>query len=166
MLAARCKYGTQKVAKNRHLGTIVSQLCRAISSQLRHVSTIGKKLLRQQYLPRTSSQYGELRPTSVWHPLASLGHPSKFQRVSRLGSVTAWHSISGRQPNCGVQQWAPPVGLFGRAAIALGIGPHSSLSIPLVIFPLRIDPLHFQTRGPKRWPSLGFFLVVLVPLML
>ena len=31
-------------AKNRHLGTI-AQLCRAISSQLRHVSTIGKKLL-------------------------------------------------------------------------------------------------------------------------
>ena len=29
-------------AKNRHLGTI-TQLCRAISSQLRHVSTIGKK---------------------------------------------------------------------------------------------------------------------------
>ena len=27
--------------KNRHLGTI-AQLCRAISSQLRHVSTIGK----------------------------------------------------------------------------------------------------------------------------
>jgi len=31
-------------AKNRHLRTIV-QLCRAISLQLRHVSTIGKKLL-------------------------------------------------------------------------------------------------------------------------
>ena len=31
-------------AKNRHLGTI-AQLCRAISSQLRHVSTIGKNLL-------------------------------------------------------------------------------------------------------------------------
>jgi len=31
--------------------------------------------------------------------LASLGHPSKFQRVSRLGSVTALHSNSGRQPN-------------------------------------------------------------------
>jgi len=28
-----------------------------------------------------------------------LGHPSKFQRVSRLGSVTARHSSSGRQPN-------------------------------------------------------------------
>jgi len=34
--------GPKKVAKNRHLGTI-PQLCRAISSQLRHVSTIGKK---------------------------------------------------------------------------------------------------------------------------
>ena len=46
-----------------------------------------------------SSEYGELRPTSGWDPLASLGHPCKFQRVSRLCSVTAWHSSSGRQPN-------------------------------------------------------------------
>ena len=37
--------------KNRHLGTI-AQLCRAISSQQRHVSTIGKKLVKQQYLLR------------------------------------------------------------------------------------------------------------------
>ena len=34
--------GRKKVAKNRHLGTI-AQLCRAISSQLRHVLTIRKK---------------------------------------------------------------------------------------------------------------------------
>jgi len=31
----------QKLAKNRHVGTI-AQLCRAISLQLRHVSTIEK----------------------------------------------------------------------------------------------------------------------------
>ena len=36
--------GRKKVTKNRHLGTI-AQLCRAISSQLRHVSTIGNNLL-------------------------------------------------------------------------------------------------------------------------
>jgi len=53
-----------------------------------------------------------------------LGHPSKFQRVSRLGSVTARHSSSGRQ-FCGVEQRSPPI--FGRAAITLGIGPHSSV---------------------------------------
>jgi len=36
--------GCKKVAKNRHLGTI-AQICRAISSQLWHASTIGKNLL-------------------------------------------------------------------------------------------------------------------------
>ena len=42
--------GRKNDAKNRHLRTI-AQLCRAISSQLRHISTIGKKLVKQQYLP-------------------------------------------------------------------------------------------------------------------
>ena len=55
--------GRKKVAKNRHLGTM-AQLCRAIFSQIRHVSTIGKKLVKQQYVLHMSPQYGELRPTS------------------------------------------------------------------------------------------------------
>jgi len=42
--------GGKNDAKNRHLGTIV-QLCRAISSQLRHVSTIGKNLLSSNISP-------------------------------------------------------------------------------------------------------------------
>jgi len=41
--------GCKKVAKNRHLST-TAHICRAMSSQLRHVSTIGKKLVKQQYL--------------------------------------------------------------------------------------------------------------------
>ena len=53
----------KKVAKNRHIGTI-AQICRAISSQLRHVSTIEEKLVKQQYVLHMSPQYGELRPTS------------------------------------------------------------------------------------------------------
>jgi len=44
-------------------------------------------------------QYGELRRTSGWDRFVSLRHPCKFQRVSRLGSVTARHSSIGRQPN-------------------------------------------------------------------
>jgi len=52
---------------------------------------------------------------------------------SYIGSVTARHSSSGRQPNFAggirngtteLSQTAPPI--FGRAAIMLGIGPHSS----------------------------------------
>jgi len=46
-----------------------------------------------------SPQYGELRPTSSWDRFVSLGHPSKFQRVSHLGSITARQSSSERQPN-------------------------------------------------------------------
>jgi len=47
----RAARGSLKVhdAKNRHLVTL-AQFCRAISSQLRHVSTIRKKLVKQQYL--------------------------------------------------------------------------------------------------------------------
>jgi len=34
-----------------------------------------------------SLQYSELRSTSGWDRFVSLGHPSKFQLVSRLGSI-------------------------------------------------------------------------------
>jgi len=44
------KAGPKKSPKICHLGTI-TQLCQAISSQLRHVSTIGKKVVKEQYLP-------------------------------------------------------------------------------------------------------------------
>jgi len=46
-----------------------------------------------------STQCGKLKPTSSWDPFGRLGHPSKFQRVSHLASVTARHSSSERQPN-------------------------------------------------------------------
>jgi len=39
--------------KNRHFGTI-AQICQAVSSQLRHVSTIEKKLVKDRYLLHTS----------------------------------------------------------------------------------------------------------------
>jgi len=37
--------------------------------------------------------------TNGWDLLSSLGHTCTFQRVSRLGIVTARHSSSGCQPN-------------------------------------------------------------------
>ena len=57
----------KKSPKIRHLRTIaqqIAQLCCAISSQLRHILTIGKKLVKQQYLLHMSPQYGEVRPTN------------------------------------------------------------------------------------------------------
>jgi len=66
---------------------------------IKALSTIGKKF-KQQYLFHMSSQYGEHRPTSGWDRLAGLGHPSKFQRLSRLGFTTAATSLNRSQPNC------------------------------------------------------------------
>ena len=80
--------GRKKVAKNRHLGTI-TQLCWAISSQLRHMLTIGKKLVKQRYVLHMSPQYGELRPTNGWDPSGSLRRLCKFQRVLRQRYCTA-----------------------------------------------------------------------------
>ena len=89
--------GRKKVVKNRHLGTI-AQLCRAISSQLRHVSTIGQKNLlssnTSSTCPDNMVNFGPLTAeigSGVW----GTGHPYKFQRVLHLGSVTARHLVVG-----------------------------------------------------------------------
>jgi len=103
--AARWNTGRKKSPKICHLRTM-AQLCRAVSLQLRHVSTIGKKLVKQQYLLHVFSQYGELRPTNGWHWFGCLGHPSKFQRVSRLAFVTAG-DVTHRRPTI-------PCTMFGR----------------------------------------------------
>jgi len=84
--AARCKYRTQKWCKNRHLRTI-AQLSRAISSQVRHVSTVGKKLVKQQYLLHMSLQYGELWSTIGWDRFVSLGTPANFNGFRILAAL-------------------------------------------------------------------------------
>jgi len=93
--------GRKDYAKNRHLSTI-AQLCRTISLQLMHVSTIGKNLLSSNTSSRCPHNMANLGPLAA--EIGSLGHPCNFQRVSRLGSVnllhaSARHSSSGRQPN-------------------------------------------------------------------
>jgi len=84
--------GCKNDAKNRHLGTI-AQLCRAISSQL-SMYRQSEKNVKQQYVLHMSPQYGKLRPMNGWDPLASLGHTSKFQRVSSLAFITAVTSLT------------------------------------------------------------------------
>ena len=68
-----------------------------------------------------------LRLTNGGDRFRSLGHPCKFQQVLLLGSVTAWHSSSEHQPNCRIEQRAPPI--FDRTAITLGNGPHSNFHL-------------------------------------
>ena len=120
---ASWKYRTQKI---RHMGTI-AQLCPVISSQLRHVSTIGKKLAKQQYLLHMSSQYGELQLTNGLDPFGSLGHPGKFQQVRVLAALLHDTLVVGVSQSAALYRRLPPI--FGRAAITLSIGPRYSCDV-------------------------------------
>jgi len=117
--------GRKKVAKNRHLGTI-AQICRAISSQLRHISTIGKKLLSSNIsstCPHNMMNFGKLAAEIgpvVW------GTSANFNGFRVLAALLHGTPVLASAKLCGVEQRAPPI--FGRAAITLGIGQHSSLN--------------------------------------
>jgi len=78
--------GPKKVAKNRHLGTI-TQLCRAISSQLRHVSTIGKNLLSSNIsstCPHNMLNFGPLAAEIVSLVWGTLGNFNGFRVLAEL----------------------------------------------------------------------------------
>ena len=77
---------------------------------------------QQQYLLHMSLQYSECRPTNGWDRFGSLGHPSKFQWVSRLGLVTAQTSLNGGQPNiaqCFAISWAGTLYIHFRGLLPL-----------------------------------------------
>ena len=97
--AARCKCWTQKIVKKSSSMHHPTTLSGYIFATKACIDNRKKKLIKQQYLLHMSPQYGELRPTSGWDHFVSLGQPSKFQRVLRLGSVTARHFSSECRPN-------------------------------------------------------------------
>ena len=111
--------GRKKLPNIRHLGTI-AQLCRLLSLQLRHVSTIGKELVKQQHLPTcpyNMANFGLLVAEIRWpvwgtpanfngfRILAALLHGSLVVGVSQ----TLWHWTEGatyiRQGSHHVWHW-------------------------------------------------------------
>jgi len=85
--------GRKKVAKNRRLG-IIAQLRRAISSQLRHLSTIGKNLLSSNTSSTCSYNTVNFSPLTA-EILSLVWGTQQISTVSRLGSVTARHLVVG-----------------------------------------------------------------------
>jgi len=129
----------KKVSKNRHLGTI-PQNCRAISLQLRHLSTIGKKLLSSNISSTCPHNMVNLRPTSGSGRFVSLGHPCKFQLVLRLGSITARHSSSERQPNFAVLNRGRHLCLAGRPSRWALAHILVCFCFTSLLFPVLLDP--------------------------
>jgi len=79
----------QKTASAHHHATLLSYIC----SQLRHVSTIGKKLVKQQYIPHMSLQYGELRPIAAEIISLSLFIPRLISAVGDWMSTILPHMV-------------------------------------------------------------------------
>ena len=79
--------GLKNDAKNRHLSTI-AQLCRAISSQLRHISIIGKKNLLSSNIssrcPYNMVNFGPLTAEIDWRVW---GAPSYFNGYRVLAAL-------------------------------------------------------------------------------
>ena len=71
--------------------------------------------------PHNIVNFGQLTAEIGWHRSMEVNQTLHDVWPSPWPVHYARHSNSVRQPNCGVQQRAPPI--FGRAAIALGIGP-------------------------------------------
>jgi len=93
------------MTQNRHLHTTLSGYIFATKACINS----WKKLVKWQYLLHIMSlQYSERRPINSWDLLASLGHSSKFQGVSRFGFVTAASSLNRSHPNialCSAVSW-------------------------------------------------------------
>jgi len=90
-------HGSLKIhdAKIRHLGTI-AQLCQAVSLQLRHALTVGKKLVKQQYLLHVSTIW----QTSAHYRLRSVLKFAAPQQISTgFASCLRYYSdIAHRRP--------------------------------------------------------------------
>jgi len=78
--------GRKKVAKNRHLGTI-AQLQLAISSQLRHVSTIGKNLLSSNTFSTWSYNMVNFGPLAAEILSLVWGTPANFNGFGVLAAL-------------------------------------------------------------------------------
>jgi len=78
--------GHKNYAKNRHLCTI-AQLCRAISSQLRHLSTIGKILLNgniSSICPHNMLNFGPLTAEICWRVWGTPANLNGFRVLASL----------------------------------------------------------------------------------
>ena len=89
--------GCKKWPQIPHLGTI-TQLCRAVSLQLRHVSTIGKNLLNSSTSPICTYNMLNCGPLAGEIGLPVWGTSAHFNGF-RVGLLAALLHGTGRQPN-------------------------------------------------------------------
>jgi len=93
------KTGCKKSPKIRHLGTI-AQIRRAVSSQLRHGSTIAKNLLKSNISSSCPHNIANFGPLTSEISLPVWGTPANFNRFRVLASLLQRHRSPGPTKLC------------------------------------------------------------------
>jgi len=86
-----CTWLAEKKLPKIHRMVTITQVCRAVSLHVRHVSTSRKKFVKQQYFLHMSSQYGELLSTNSWDRSGVCGIPANFNGFRILASLLQRH---------------------------------------------------------------------------
>jgi len=142
--------GRKKVAKNPHLGTI-AQLCRAISSQLRQVSRIGKKnLLSSNMSSRCPQNIVNFGPLAAEIGLPVWGTPANFNGFCELAPLLHGSQVVGVSQT--LRHWIEGATYVQQATITLGIGPHSSSYYYYSVFDL-FNEYIFCSHTTLGWVS-------------
>ena len=151
MLHVACwKYRMQKIAKNWPNVHHCTTLSIYIFATKAHIDS-RKKLVKQQCLPYMSSHpHNMVNFSPLVAEIGSLvwGTPANFNRFRILAALLHSTRVVGSANLCLVEQRTPPI--FGRAAITLGIGPHSSVRFSL----LSTTVSDWQGRMSLKWPFL------------
>ena len=122
--AARWKYSRQKISKKSSSGhhpTTLSGYIFAIKACIDNRKNLSSSNISSTCPHNNMMNFGPLRLRSVGAFGAPLQISTGFASWQRY--CTAFQYWASAKL-CGVEQRAPPI--FGRAAITLGIGPHSS----------------------------------------
>ena len=103
-------------------------------SELRHISTIGKNLLSSNTSSTCSRNILNFGPLTAEIHSGVWGIPVNFNGFRVLAALlhgTLWESAK----LCVVEQRVSPI--FGRAAVTLGIGQHSSFALLSILWYLK-----------------------------
>ena len=120
--AARWKCRTQKIAKNSPSANLRTSLLRHIFATKACIDN-RKNLLSSNIsstCPHNIVNFGPLVAEIGWQVWVTPANVNGF----RVLAASLHGTSSERQLDCGVEQRAPPI--FGRLAMTLGIGSHSS----------------------------------------
>jgi len=122
---AHCKYRTQKVVKKSPSGHNRTTLSGNIFTTKARIDNRKTNLLSSNISSTCSHNMVNFGPQAAEIGLVVWGTPANFNGFRALGRYCTALQYWASAKLCGVEQRVPPI--FGRAAITLGIGPHSSI---------------------------------------